>query len=341
LLGVTDTDPEDGWRIDDEVIRLRPLDGSASFELPGDGELVLGADASCELQLVDPTRRVSRRHARLFRDRGAWWVADLESRNGVRQDGEPRLLFQLVPGTEVTLGGVTLVAESARLVALRAVVARFIGWDDARAGDVDRALRGVREMALRRCALVLRGPGELGAVARRIHAEALGVDRPFEIADAPLISAFERAGTGTLCLRGRASAEELAALRRAFESPQAHARIIACASSSKAASEIASLLGRSVVVDLPPLATRRDELARVLEAFAEDAARELTAPRTGLLGHEMNWLGRIEFDDFEDVEGVIRRVVAIRNWGVTEAARRLGITHSALSQWAQRLGIPT
>jgi hypothetical protein len=341
LSTVTDTAPEDGWRVDDAVTRLRALDGSVHFDLPAGGELVLGADAGCDVRIVDPTHRVSRRHARLFRDRDAWWVSDLESRNGVRQDGEVRILFQIVPGTEITLGGVTLVAESARLVALRGVLARFIGWDDARAGDVDRALRGVREMALRRGALVLWGPGDSSVVARRIHAEALGAERPFAIAAGPLGVALEQVGTGTLCLRERAPAEELAALRRAFESPQAHGRIVACAGSSKVASEASGQLGRSVVIELPPLATRRHELERLLVAFAEDAARALEAPRVGFLGHEMTWLERIDYGDFAEVEHVVRRVVAIRNWGVSEAARRLGITHPALSQWAQRVRVPT
>jgi hypothetical protein len=341
---VTHTAPADGWRIDDPVTCLRALDGRARFELPaGGGEVTLGADPSCDFRIEDSTHRVSRRHAKLFHDQGAWWVQDLASRNGVRQDGELRLLFQLAPGTEVTIGGVTLVAESARLVALRSLIERFIGWDEARAGDVDRALRGVREMAIRRSALVLTGPGDLGVVARRLHDEALGSDRPFTVVekDEAIAAAFERAGTGTLCLRGRAPAEELALLRRAFESAGTHARVIACATSSKAASDAAGLLGRSVVVELPSLASRRHELARLLRVFAENAAHELGAPRTGFLDHEMNWLERIEYGDFADVATIALRVVAIRNWGVSEAARRLGITHPALSQWAQRHRVPT
>lgn len=36
-----------------------------------------------------------------------------------------------------------------------------------------------------------------------------------------------------------------------------------------------------------------------------------------------------------DLEDSIRRVVAMRTWGVTAGAKRLGLKHSSLSQWAR------
>jgi hypothetical protein len=42
----------------------------------------------------------------------------------------------------------------------------------------------------------------------------------------------------------------------------------------------------------------------------------------------------------DEIEEVARRLVALRNWGVTDGAKRLGITHVALSRWARRWHIP-
>ena len=43
----------------------------------------------------------------------------------------------------------------------------------------------------------------------------------------------------------------------------------------------------------------------------------------------------------DEIEDAARRLVALRNWGVTEGARRIGITHGALSRWAHRRKIST
>jgi predicted DNA-binding protein (UPF0251 family) len=38
----------------------------------------------------------------------------------------------------------------------------------------------------------------------------------------------------------------------------------------------------------------------------------------------------------DQLEAFALRLVALRSWGVAEGARRLGISHGALSRWAQR-----
>jgi hypothetical protein len=49
-------------------------------------EFVVGRDAGNPVQISD--RRVSRRHARFYPEKGGWWVADLDSSNGTYLDGE-------------------------------------------------------------------------------------------------------------------------------------------------------------------------------------------------------------------------------------------------------------
>jgi len=75
-------------------------------------EMLLGRDPGCALHLPHDLR-VSRRHARLFRQEGAWYLEDLGSANGCTVRGvrifQPMLLQ---PGDEIRLGQTVLRLES-------------------------------------------------------------------------------------------------------------------------------------------------------------------------------------------------------------------------------------
>jgi hypothetical protein len=43
----------------------------------------------------------------------------------------------------------------------------------------------------------------------------------------------------------------------------------------------------------------------------------------------------IKLAGMADLEDSIRRVIAMRTFGVTAGAKRLGLKHSSLSQWAR------
>jgi hypothetical protein len=332
-----------GWAIDDPVVRLRAWGGDAVFALPPPGvdAWTIGAAADCDLRLEDPTGCVSRHHARLVRDGAAWQIRDLGSTNGIRQDGERRLGFQLAPGVEIEIGGVALIAESARLAALHALLARVIGWRAERRADVDRALRATREAATRRTALVLCGAGDLAPVARRLHRLALGDERPFVLAADRLAPLVERAAAGTLCVALGHLPEDFAPVAAALAAPDAIARLVLCAASRAEASEAIAQLPGATLIELPPLATRADELDRLILAYADDTAAELGAPDPGFREHELVWLRDVPLAGLDEVEELARRVVALRTWGVSGGAQRLGISHVALSRWARRRKIPT
>ena len=63
---------------------------------------VIGRSRDCDLMLDDPN--VSRRHAELRSEHGAWVVADLASTNGVKVNGRRVAEAHLNPGDEVTIG---------------------------------------------------------------------------------------------------------------------------------------------------------------------------------------------------------------------------------------------
>ncbi|MDC0712550.1 sigma 54-interacting transcriptional regulator [Stigmatella sp. ncwal1] len=94
--------------------RLLVVDGATSsmVDLPSKGIVLIGRAAEADIRLAD--RSASRRHARLFLDEGLVRVADLESHNGVRVNGQAvAQVHPLQPGDVVSLGEVQLVLYSA------------------------------------------------------------------------------------------------------------------------------------------------------------------------------------------------------------------------------------
>ena len=62
----------------------------------------IGRHTHCQIQLISP--EVSRHHADVFIDGGAWWIQDLESANGVFVEGRKIDKFQISGTTRVRLG---------------------------------------------------------------------------------------------------------------------------------------------------------------------------------------------------------------------------------------------
>ena len=74
----------------------------------------------------------------------SWRLKDWAGAVNLKQDGAPTREVTLLAGTEVTIAGRTLIAESQRIVGLRALCSRLLGWSDERIGTVDHALRAIR-----------------------------------------------------------------------------------------------------------------------------------------------------------------------------------------------------
>jgi hypothetical protein len=333
-----------GWAIDDPVVRLRVWGHASCFELhPHQEEHVLGAAPDVSIQLVDATGCVSRRHAVLTREDKLWTIRDLGSTNGIRQDGERRLSFQLAPGVEIEIGGATLIAESARLIALRELLARLLGWDPKRAAEIDRALRAVREMATLRAALIVTGDGDLTAIARRLHAHTLGDSAPFVVCgpDSDAADALQQASTGMLCLVAGRLPSDVQRIATSVTAPGARRRIVICAWDAARASKVAMHFGRTATIAITPIADRRHELERLVAEYASDAVSALGAPGTGLREYDLERLRALDLTTLDQLDEVALRLVAERNWGVTGGAERLGISHVALSKWMRHRNIPT
>ncbi len=339
----TNTDPRarSSWCINDPVIRLREWAGERTYGLPDPPVAsTIGSASKCEVKLHDKSGLLSREHAQLTPYMGGWKIRDLESKNGLKCDGVRRPAFALRPGLEITIGGLRLIADSPRLAALRAVVCRFLGWAREHQGEVDDALYSLRDWAAHHAALVVIGDGDLTPVVERLHGLTLGPEAPF-VGYGPgddLADSVQAAMHGTLCavIRRRAEAHDLAEMLAPMEQP-ARPRIALCVGRAADATDVAITVGRSAVIGVPPLATRAGELERIVHEAALDAAHALGAPSPGFTMHDLERLKAIEFKSFAEVTETVRRIIAMRTWGVTAGAARLGITHVSLSQWTRRL----
>lgn len=339
----TSADPgATGWSIRDPVVQLRIRGGDQSTPLAGPGPLLVGTSDECAVRLDDGLA-VSRQHASLEQRDGAWALTDLGSTNGTRQDGEDRESFVLAPAMEVEFGRSTVVAESTRSIALRELLRRAMGWHPSKLVDVDSALQSVRQLGNLRAALLILGDGSMSGIARRIHHLILGDDRPFS-AHSPKESgqaAVERARDGVVVFDVDTLPSDVAAALVTCRLPSWRVRLVLAARTAKSAVAVTSKLPSVMSMTLPPLAEREVEIDRLLLAYAADAATTLSAPATGLRPQDLGWVRAGGLKNLDEIDEVMTRLTAVRNWGVTGGAARLGLTHGALSKYFRRRKIPT
>jgi hypothetical protein len=113
------------------------------------------------------------------------------------------------------------------------------------------------------------------------------------------------------------------------------------AGTEKLASQVAARVPSVGSFEIPRLSTREDEIDRVLLEYADDAVAALSAPGQGLRPHDLQWIRKSDIKNHDEADEVMTRVVAVRNWGVSGGATRLGLTHGALSKYLARRKIPT
>lgn len=342
----------DAWAIDDEVVRLREWGTDRCYPLPAGGadEVTIGSSETCSLRLTDPTGCLSRQHVRLVREGTRWIAQDLDSKNGMRLDGIRRPKVLLEPGSELGVGGITLIAESPRLIALRGFLARILGWSSDRCEVVDLAVRSVRLSATRRAALALCGDGDLVPIARGLHRFSLGDDRPFVLCDprrrptenSALLEnyptgmhALHAAAGGSMCMWVKRLPRDFADVTAALRDPGTRVQLIVCGLRPPDRKELVS-----APIEVPPLSSRPDEIERVIDEYAADAADALHAP--GMFTKvDRDWVRLHSATSLPEIEKGTLRIVALRSAGnIARAAQLIGMAHASLGEWIGRRRLP-
>lgn len=339
----TKTDPRQlGWSISGPIVRLREVGTETTHDMRM-RPLVFGTHSDCDVVLTDPDGLVSRRHARVESGEAGCIITDLDSTNGVTVDGKRHRSVELLAGDTIQIGSRRFVAESASSIALFELLRRLIGWAPSRLTEVDHAMHVLRDVAHLRASLILRGHGSLVAVARRLHVALLGESQPFVVHDGKEsgVEAQTRARDGTLVLDGEKLPRDIQLVLVSLRLPNVRARLIITANTAEAAAEVATMIRVVGRIQLPSLREREMELDRIVMAYAHDAATSLGAETPALGPHDLEWIRKDNVQTDEDLETLLLRIVAVRNWGITEAARRIGMSHGALSRYMQRHGIAT
>jgi hypothetical protein len=347
----TDSDPAaQEWAINDQVTQLRLWGTDLIYPLEAGAEPAVGAAETCPIRIEDPSGQVSRTHARIVRTTSGWGVRDLDSKNGIHIDGSQRKEGALLPGTELGIGDVVLIAESRQLIALRGFLARLIGWDPVHQQDVDRALRMVRLAATRRAPLVLSGNGDLVPIALSLHIHVRGHDKPFILCDprrrrskadvrvaenvTDVQHALRSAIGGSLCLLRRRLPPDAAAVLDEVRRSRPRVQLIICATEEQRGK--AELLVADPLI-IPPLSERRHELDRIIFEYATEATRDLGAPRSAFTEKDHEWVRMHAASSLTEIEKATRRLVAVRtDRTMSGAATRLGMATVSLSRWLER-----
>lgn len=264
----------------DTVVRLRIWGSEEVFALEPDRRYLVGGDAECEIRIENAAARCQLSFARDA------WIAHGDA---IELDGERRTIIELAPLVELGIGGVVLVAESARASELHALLQRWLGWSEPTRSE--HALRAIRDGIAGRAALAISG-ADARAFGAAIHRITGG--------DAPLAVATIR---------------DLLAIHRRWS--------------------------RIATIEVPGLAAREPELERLGETAVQLAIAELAADPAAQRPRDPAWLRSRSCNTLSQLDDVARRLVAIRTWGVTHGAARLGISHGALSRWAVRQRLAT
>ncbi len=353
----TTTDRPAAWAIDDEVIRLREWATDTVHPLIWNARNppAIGTAETCSIRVRGPSHRVAREHAHFEHIRGRWFIVARDGEHDLLIDGTRRQRTELRPGMEISFGGaVTLIAESLRLIALREALSRLLGWSAARREMVDLALRRVREHDLRRQPLILRGAHherDLVPVAHELHRLTLTEARPFilydprrnatETAEDPVRTIGDRktalaeAKDGTLCiLYSRLKYRELTTILTSVLPQDCVTHIVLCTGPDETKE-----LSRPPIV-IPPLATRKPELDRLIGEYVVEAAKRLYCTKPIRLSSEDRaWLRTQASESLSDLQTTTLRLVAVREAGsVNVGSALLGISHTALFKWLNARG---
>jgi hypothetical protein len=341
--------PRSLWS-DDEVIQFRGWASEEVFPLPEDErQLMIGTAPSCTIQVHDAEGLTSRQHACLEREGSYWCIAD-RSKNGLYLDDVRHGKSFLLPGMRVGLGPrITLVAESARTIALRAALARMMGWGTELKDVLDVAFQNLRCAAAGRAVLMMCGEGDLMQFALELHQLVSDGDRPIvfcstggrhrdhETEDMRSLrrvangrEAIRLAHGGTICLDNRRLPGDVLSMLEQLRDTRSRLRTLVIVL-SKYVRKAEVFTPTPLVV--PPLSARQRDLERLFVECEAISARILNINPLILPVVRRRWI-RDYCKSLSDFQTSVLRLVALHHtrsaYGASELLR---MSPSGLRQW--------
>lgn len=336
------------------MIQLRGWASEQVFPLPADERSVMiGTAPSCAIQVHDLANLASREHALLEREAKHWCIGD-RSKNGLYLDGVPHGKAFLLPGMRVGLGPrVTLVAESAHTIALRAALARMMGWDTELADALDVAFQNLRFAAAGKAVFMMCGEGDLLQLALELH-QLVGEDRPIAFCSSrqPLsdheADALKRVGSGreavrlahggTICLDNRRLPRDvISTLKQLHDARSPVQTLVIVLSKYVRKTEIFS----PAPFVIPLLSDRQREIERLFAEYEALSAKRLNIDPLNLPMAQRRWIQK-HCRNLPDFQTSVLRLVALHHAGSAYgAAELLRMSPAGLRQWLSARELPT
>lgn len=336
------------WMTSETVTGLRLWGTSIEHRFPMAFErLQVGSHPTCDIQIDDAT--VSAQHAVIERRGPHVVIEDRNSKNGTYCEGQRQPIFQLLAGGIVGFGATRLVAFSDRLQVVRAGLQRYLGYSDDALGTVEATqLAATRRQHL---ALMSERGGDTLALARYIHAVSAGSAWPYVDLTARGVRVpdtiqgqkdlLSSTAHGTLVVSVDALPKERTYLVRELALGTFHVTLIVTASPK---CDLERALGHDLrpkltAIAVPSIDDRRPELPRII---SETVAYHLSnCGASGMLLRDDDYAqlqGREWRRNHDELDETVRRLVLVRKLGGNQAARVLGMSPSAVSQWASKYG---
>jgi len=316
----------------------------------------MGTASTCAIHVRDSL--ASRVHAQLDWD-GAHWRISNRGKNGLHLDDVYSDKAFLYPGVRIRVGQLTLVAESARTIALREALARMMGWGRELMDAHDAALQRLRDAAAGKTAFVICGDGDLLGFAQELHELAMGGERPIvyckpgggksqppsgfepDPEESPSIQrvasgreAISLAEGGTICIDNRRLPMDRASI---FERTSSTPTLVIVLARYTRKTDVFT----PTPMVIPPLSARQDELDRLMVECEAMASLRVGRGLLALTAAQRKWV-RDHCETLAEFQLSVLRLMALRHAGsISAAAELLRLTASGLRQWYAARGLAT
>jgi hypothetical protein len=312
---------------------------------------MIGTAPSCAIRVHDVVNFVSREHASLEREANHWCIVD-RSKNGLYLDGVKNGKSFVLPGMRIGLGPrLTLVAESARTIAIRAALARMMGWSTKLADVLDVAFQNFRFAVAGKAVFMICGDGDLLELAHELHQLASGEARPIVFCstggkrrqsldhEAGAMSSLKRVSSareaiqmahgGTICLDNRRLPRDLIPMLEQRDARSLDQTLVIVLSKYVRKTEVFT----PTPLVIPPLSARPREIERLFAECEALSVKRLNIDPLDLPASQRRWI-REHCKTLSDFQTSVLRLMALRHAGSAYgAAGLLGITPSGLRQW--------
>lgn len=329
------------------VVGIRLPDTNTEVTLaPGQTEFRVGSAADCDIVIDNPY--TSSLHCLLQRrDRGIVLI-DQGSKNGTFRKGHRCEQFELEDQVMCMVGTTPLVPFSAQSRRTRRSLERLIGYAPARQSDVDEFMRATQpddDGADPHVLLVGERGSRRGEIARVIHASSPRKRRRFiELEQAPQ-TGHQQAGLlkrkdnegASLFLHQNTLPADNSVLVRGIERGTYDVRLIAATNEAGEAAVKAfgaDLYRRMMVLAVPPLRNRREDIPKLIEVTLAGLPRQRTiAARNIEALSRYDWPGNLD-----ELLETVPLVAAVEKLGVRKTAKERGIDRSKVSRRMKQLG---